>query len=187
MILPRMFGSPPKRRIQRAWLSSVTCVAAGQVLVRVERAAALDRRAEELEVVGRHLVGVQLLGHAAAGEVHDVGAVGRDVLDDAGLVAPELELRGRAGAEGALRRGLLEHDQPIRFGKRHRLEQHRVDDREDRGVGADPQGQRSHCGEGEPRAVPEGPEGVLHVVEEVCHRRHTCGARTKSFLVVTVR
>ncbi len=58
----------------------------------VEATAADDRHAEEREVVGRHLAGLELLWHAAAGKVHDVVAIGGDLLDDGGLRPPVGEL-----------------------------------------------------------------------------------------------
>ena len=84
---PSMFGSLWKRRSQRRSLTSATFGAFGESSAAENGAAADDRHAEQLEVVGGDLAGPELLGHAAAGEVHDVVAVGGDVLDD-GWSAP---------------------------------------------------------------------------------------------------
>src|SRR5262249_20958548 len=43
-----------------------------------------------------------------------------------------------------VRRAFLDSHQPVRLRIRQRFEQHRVDDAEDRRIGADPQGQREH-------------------------------------------
>src|SRR6202007_915754 len=69
--------------------------AAGAILVGAERAAALDPGAEETEVGRGDLAGPKLLGEPASRVVDDVRPVGGDVLDDAFLFAPVLELRGR--------------------------------------------------------------------------------------------
>ena len=47
--------------------------------------------------------------------------------------------------------------------------QHRVDRREDRGVGADAEGQRQHSDEREPRRPREEPHGIAEVRKDTFH------------------
>ena len=61
---------------------------------------------------------------------------------------------------------VLQHDQTVGVGKRHRLEQHRVDDREDRRVGANAERQRRDRGGREAPALPEHPQRLAQVFEE---------------------
>ena len=90
------------------------------VLVGAEYPAAEDGRSEEAEVARRHPAGPELLGERATRVVDDGRAEGGDVLHHVRLLAPMLELRGRAGAEVALRRRRLEEDEAIglRVGER---------------------------------------------------------------------
>ena len=59
--------------------------------------------------------------------------------------------------------------QAIRIGKRDRLQQDGVDDREDGGVGADAERQRGHGGQGEARALAEHAERVPEIFQKRFH------------------
>ena len=63
-------------------------------------------------------------------------------------------------------RRLLQHDEAVGVGERHRLEQHRVDDREDRGIGADAERERRDRRGREATALPEHPKRLAQVFEE---------------------
>ena len=115
MVLPRICSSPLKRRTQSAWLISDDVRLVRPIFVGGERAALDDRHAEQPEVLGRDLLGAELLGQPGAGEVDDVGPVSRDVLDDVGLPAPVRELGRRGAGETALGRDRLEDDQAVRL------------------------------------------------------------------------
>ncbi len=135
---------------------------------RGERPSHHDGHTEELEVLCRHLFGSQLFRQPGASEIDDVGSVGGDVLDDVGLAAPVSELGRRRAGEAALGRGRLEDDHAIRVGIGDGLEQHRVDDGEDGGVGADPQCQGADGGQGEAGALEKRADGVPGVGQQVC-------------------
>ncbi len=66
---------------------------------------------------------------------------------------------------------LPRHDQPIGIRERKRPQQRRVDDAENRGVGADAKGERHERDEGEPGPERQGPQGNPDVV-------HLCWTRT---------
>ena len=141
-------------------------VAVRAIFLGAEGAAAQDRRAEQPEEIGGHPPRPKLFGKRSAGEVHDTGVERRDVAKHLRLLAVVHELGGRAAAVDALRRSRLQHHQPVGVGKRHRLEEDGVDDREDRGVGADAERQRRHRRGGEAPALPEHPQRLPQVLEE---------------------
>ena len=63
----------------------------------------------------------------------------------------------------------------LRVGQR--AQQHAVDDREDRGVGADAQGQREDRDQGEPGRAQQAPGGVADIAQQVIHAPDWTGAR----------
>ena len=91
------------------------------------------------------------------------------MLEHAVLLAPQHELGDGGDIPGTLGRVQHELNNPVgvRIGKR--LEQHRVDDRENRRVRADAEGQRRDGGGGERRTLAEHAQGVLEVVQETLH------------------
>ena len=105
MVLPRICGSAPKRRFQKAWLSTTTFGPFGKVFILREGAPDFGRGAEQAEIIDAHLRGSELLGKAATGQVDHAGTEGGHILDHAGLLAPVLELGGRRACAGALRGG----------------------------------------------------------------------------------
>ena len=165
-----MSGSLPKRRAHNPWLSTATRGPPGRSSSRVERSPLEQRRAKELEVVGAHLTGAQLLGNRAAGVVDDVRPIGRRVLNDRRLLPPVRELRRRRGrtALSLPVRAHEEHD-VVRLRERQRLQQHRADDREDRGIGADAERQRRDRRGREHAVLAKHPERVSEILQEQFH------------------
>jgi hypothetical protein len=129
------------------------------------------RRAEQREVVVAHYRGLDPLGLVRAGQV-DVDR------PHGGQVADRRHFREEIVVFG-LRHGHLtpfaaqqlgpEAHQLIRLRIRQRLEQHRVDHAEDRGVGADAQRERQHGHDGERRAPPEPAQRESKIPPERVH------------------
>jgi hypothetical protein len=59
--------------------------------------------------------------------------------------------------------------EPVRVGIRQRLEQQRVDDAEDGGVGADADGERDDDHQRQRGGAPQSPDGVAEVLQEGSH------------------
>src|SRR5580704_7078234 len=138
-----------------------------------EAAALHDREAEEVKVIGGDLRDLHLLRRVDSGEVHGAETVGGDVLEDGGLLAPDVEAGGRA-ADGAAERksrgtGGAEDDDFVGVGRGDGSKQDAVDDGEDGGVGADAKGEGGEGGEREGGVAEEGAEGMFEVVEDGVH------------------
>ena len=86
-------------------------------------------------------------------------------------IAPSEELRRAEHVAFAwpVRALFPEHDDPLRIAERQPFEQHRVDDREDRGVGADAERERQDSDSREARRPQVQTDGVADVVEEGVH------------------
>ena len=69
----------------------------------------------------------------------------------------------------ALRRLVEEPHEPIGLVERQRPQQHRVDDAEDGGVGADAEREDRDHGDGERRRAEQDPEGVAEVGKQRAH------------------
>ena len=147
--------------------------AAGAELLRKERPAVRGAGAERLEEAFRDERPVEHLGLSIAGEVERIGLDGRHVLEAPGLRAPvEKGRRGhRDGLAAVLRIGLPQRHQAVRFRKRRRLDQHGVDQREDRGRSPDRERQRQDRGRGEPGAAPQQAQSVAEVTERFSESR----------------
>ena len=145
--------------------------AVGRVFLRGEGAAQHDGRAKEAEVGFADVDAVDLLG-MVAGEVEAGAAevVGGDVLKDAGLLPPVVELGGRSGGSFALGRCEQELDDAVGVGIGERLEQDGVDDGEDGGVGSDAKGQGCDGCDGEAGIFEEAAQGVLEVMPQIGQR-----------------
>src|SRR5882724_1873107 len=93
---------------------------------------------------------------------------------------PTVEIVGRRDRErlepreARGRRHVEDPHQPSGLCERHRPQQHGVDDAEDGGVRADPQGQDADRGGGEARALAEGTETVTEILR---HRSHDLSTR----------
>ena len=139
--------------------------------VAVGKIAAVDRlNAERRQEVAADPDGADALGIAAAGQVDALRAQGRQLLergragDEIGDVAGRRRQAVEAGPPLHLGAELPRHDQPIGLRERQRPHQHRVDDAENRGVGADAEGERHERNEGEPGPERQGPQGDPDVV-----------------------
>ena len=139
------------------------------ILLLRKRAPPKDGRTEQPEELGADASAAKLLDAVAAGVIEHVVVERRGLLDDARLLAPMRELRGGRGGAGSLRRRVHEEHHAIRLGRRQRLQQHRVQDREDGRVRADPERQRRDGGERERRRLDERADGVAQVGEQRCH------------------
>ena len=139
------------------------------IFVGGERSAGCRLRPEQAEEVARHLRPEKLFRIVSAGEVHEPEPVRGGIVDSADLLTPDVEPGHRAAGVRAVNRGVDKHDQPFRIRKRQRFEQHAVDDREDGGVGADPERQRRDGRDGEARRLPEHAQRVFEVPEKVGH------------------
>ena len=152
--------------------------AVGPTLARGEAAADRGRDAEHLEVVARG-EGADHRARLASAQQHlDERLVRRKPRERPRAVAVHLVLgvREEAGhpvhaARAACVDALSEADQAVAAGKRQGLEGQAVDNREDRGVDANPESHRPDGGGGEARIVPERPHGVQHVAPERLDRR----------------
>jgi hypothetical protein len=62
-----------------------------------------------------------------------------------------------------------EHHKAIRFGERHRLQEHGIDHGKDRRVHADAERQRRHGSDGEARSPPQKPKRMPDVGQQNVH------------------
>ena len=132
--------------------------------------SAVDRRGPEQGKEIRAGLGfLNLLRQIARLVVRDAESPGRHVLERLGLGAPEVELDGRSAGPGALRRHVHEHDNPLGIGEVHRLEQNRVDEGKDGGIGPHAERQCEDGGDRERRSLEEHPDGVLQVLKKRSH------------------
>jgi hypothetical protein len=113
---------------------------------------------------------VDLFGDGA-GEVEAGSAevVGGDVLEDAGLCTPVVEFGGGSAGPLPVGLGIEELNDAVGVGIAEGLEEDRIDDGEDGGVGSDAEGESGDGGEGECRVGDEHAEGVAEVAEEIAH------------------
>ena len=144
--------------------------AVGGIFLGGEGAAEDDGRAEEPEVRFGNVDAVDLLGNGA-GEVEagTTEIVGSDILKDAGLGFPVVEVHRRAHGAVALGKGVHELHHALGLGIGEGLKKDGVDHGEDRGVGPDAEGNGGDGGEGEGRARDEHAEGVAEVLPEITH------------------
>ena len=77
-------------------------------------------------------------------------------------IADADEFLGDAGGHIAM----LQDDELVGATDRQRAQQHRFDDREQRGVGANSERQRQHRGGGESRLHPKQPQRAAHILDE---------------------
>ena len=149
MRAPRMLMSPPKRRTQNAWLNTATASPPGvTIVVRRERPPDQRGRAEHREVLAGHEVEDGVLGpglRLGATHLHLVDAVfDRQHAGEGARLLPQHARTADTTCCSAV------PDRPAGQMMTRRsgavtgsdLEQHRVDQREDGGVGADAERQR---------------------------------------------
>ena len=147
--------------------------AARTVLFRQERPAVRGPDPERLEETLGDQRRVEHLGLAVPGEIERVRLDRRHLLEAGRLLAPVQEVgRRRFGRHVAVVRiGLPQRHEAVGFRKRRRLEQHRVDHREDRRGRADRQRQGEDRGRREPRLPAQEPDAETGVLEEVLQCR----------------
>ena len=145
------------------------------VLLRVEDAAQRRGHAEHGEVVARHQLGVEPLGLVVDAHRGLDQAAGQHLAQRFGalLVLPVDGVRLLADPHvvAGVRPLLVEHHQALGVAHRQLAQQDLVDQREDRGVGADAEGQREDRDRGEERAAAEAAQRQAEVVGRKGHRR----------------
>ena len=169
---PTRAGSAPNRRRQKPSLTTSAGAAAGStVLERPEDAAPSGGDARHLEVVRGHELAEDPIRLAPFAQAHGSDGVGREPGEGVGLLA-KIEVVGirRPSVEGAA--VVARVHRHYRGGVAHRkwAKKERVDEAEDRGVGADAEADRQQGHESESRALREHPHGVAQVVDQRVHR-----------------
>ena len=135
-----------------------------RVVAGFERAAGDRRHAQQREDVGRDDGHRNRRRLAVAGQRDGGRRVPGDVLHGAGLRAPVEDVEVGA-VVGLVADGGVDGDEARRVGEGQRLQQHAVDDAEDRGVGADAEGQHHDDQRAEARRLEEEPECLAEVSE----------------------
>src|SRR6267143_1148178 len=133
-----------------------------------KRSPSHHSRSEQPEKLRRNVHTLELFRTISAGQVYagTPEIVRRHILKHLRLLSPNNELWNRRNVSVSLRRAQLELHQAIGFRIRKRLQQHRIDHREDRRVGANPQRQRrNRCG-GKTRAATQHSAGVANVLPQ---------------------
>jgi hypothetical protein len=137
------------------------------VVLRQERPADRGPDAEHLKVVAGDDLAHREPRAVIQVERREHRAVAGDVFEDVVLGAKIEIVRVRGRAERPEPRGAREHvDQAIGRRDRQRLEQQRVDDREERGVETDADCQRRDGDQREPRALSQPAQRVTDVREK---------------------
>ena len=142
---------------------------AGPIFFRREGAAVDRGGAKEAEEINADVGRRDLFGIRIACDVDHAEAIGRDILKSTCLTPPDIELRRRRGPTGALGRDVEKHHQPLGIRIRQRLQDDGVEDRKNRRVRADPEGQRGHGSKRESGRVAQEPEGLAQVLNECVH------------------
>ena len=143
---------------------------AGSIFFLREGAAGDRDGAKEAEEISADVGRRDLFGIRIAGDVDDAETIGRDILKGTCLAPPDIELRRRRCPTGALGRDVEKHHQPLGIRIRQWLQDDGVEDRKNRRVRADPEGQRGHGSKRESRRAAQEPEGMAQVLNECVHR-----------------
>ncbi len=141
---------------------------AGLVFVGHERPPHGRLDAEHREEVPRHHERLDLLGVAQAGDRVGVADRHREVAEHLLALAQDLVARpGEAGLVDALLGGRgVDLDEPLGLLVRQRLQEDRLDEAEDGGVGADAEGERGDRDGGEPGRLLQRADGVAKRLHE---------------------
>ncbi len=134
------------------------------VFLRQEIASQKWADAEEREEARRNVFAREVLGFAGPGEVEVIAAEGAHIGEGTAFAAPIEEIRVRHRALRELRRGLEDHQQPVRIGIRQRLQKHAVHHAENGRVRPDAQRQRQHRDGGEAGVLAQRAESVAKVL-----------------------
>ena len=109
----------------------------------------------------------------------------RDTREEPVVIAEPLEAGiGRAVAAAGLPAGVVDEEQSLRVVDRQRLDQHGVDQAEDRRVGADPEPERQQGHQRERRRPPQQPECVADVAAQLVDQPQADGVA--AFLLARV-
>jgi hypothetical protein len=145
-------------------------VGARALLLRGERPAGRQPDAERVEEVRRHDVDERLARAVAAGDADHREVVRHQAVEDVIVVADVDVLGIGEGTVGVGAGVVVREDADELVGMpRQRLEQQRVDDREHRAVGADPQRQDGDSDRSEARSLAEGAGAEAQVLEQAGH------------------
>src|SRR5260221_13828386 len=123
-----------------------------------------DRQAEEMKVVLGNEDRTGPLGLVNACQVHWAQKIARHLLENAGLLAPQVEFNFRGNGSGASSVGIHEFDNAIRFGGRYRFQQDGIYHREDGGVHSDAERQCTDHSDVEPWSLAHGAEREVQVL-----------------------
>ena len=146
--------------------------AAAPVIVGREETPDVRRYAERVEEPPADEEALRVARLAAGVQVEARVAVGADADQHRLVIADVLPLRiGQRGVRAANALEPQDH-QPIGLVHRQRLEDQRVDQREDRDIGADAQRQRQKGHAADNRRLPHLPDGEFQVPDERRHKSH---------------
>ncbi len=147
-------------------------VVAGPLVVENEPAAEKGLHAQGGEPPARHEGACDRLAgsaHGRDGEVRPV--IGGDLLEHGGLVPDVHEIRKRDVVDGVRRSASPDLDQPPGILVRQGTEHNRVDDAEDRGVGADAERKGRDGHGGEPTVPAQHADGVEEILAQLIEKR----------------
>ena len=140
---------------------------------RQKRAPQPCRHAEDRKEVCRDPRGLEPLGISAACQI-ELGAIDqRHVLERSAAALPFHKVPGvdceHGGKMAELGNDLRYAEKAIGIPVRERAQEHAVDDREDRGVGADAEPEDKNGRDGEPPVTPKHPKSEVQILEECGH------------------
>ena len=170
MLCPTMFGIGAEALPPEVLAENHGSPRVRQILFRREHAAGEQWRPKRVEELGGHLTRLNALEHVATLEIQRDRPKRRHVLEHVGLRAVVHVLarrRGRPRDRAVVR--VHRHDERVGRLERNGLQQHGVDDGEDRDVDADAERQREDGGRREHRVFAKRPPGVLDVFAEGVH------------------
>ena len=109
-----------------------------------------------------------------AAERHAARVIERLLLEDRRFAQPIVVVghAGRSADHTRSRIGVVHVDELLGVGHRQRPQEHRIDHREDRGVGPDTEGQREDGGGGEAAILPQQPEPEPYVLQHLVLYAH---------------
>ena len=165
---------------------AVRTAAARLGIVRGREQSSVGRaNAEHVEVGAGGVLAAHPLRHAVDRHLEQPLVERRDTREEAVVIAEPLEARiGRAAAAAGLPAGVVDEEQSLRVVDRQRLDQHGVDQAEDRRVGADPESERQQGHQRERRRPPQQPEGVADVAAQLVDQPQADGVA--AFLLARV-
>ena len=132
--------------------------------------------AKQVEVGAGGVLAAHPLRHPVDRHLEQPLVERRDTREEPVVIAEPLEARiGRAAAAARLPAGVVDEEQLLRIVDRQRLDQHGVDQAEDRRVGADPEPERQQRHQRERRRPPQEPERVADVAAQLVEQPQADG------------